>query len=213
MPSDATKPRVVIADDHPVFRDGLRRLLQSGGLDVVGEAANGEDALAVVRNQDPDILVLDVAMPRASGFDVLRELKVSGGPKTIVLTAGTSRDDAIRIVRLGARGLVLKEAAAETILKAIHCVLFGELWFDRQTMAESLLEALEKPQRKFGLTPREMEIVHELLTGAANKEIGAKFGISEETVKRHLSNIFDKVGVSTRLELSLFALHHKLAED
>ena len=203
---------IVIAEDHPIFRSGLRKLLESErDLRVTGEAADGEQAVALVPKLQPDLLLLDINLPRLDGFEVLRRL--SGAQlktRTIILAAVIRKPEAVEMLQLGARGLVRKEAAAEMVLRAIRRVMAGEFWVDRETMAEWAASS-GKPKGTFGLTPRELEIISEVLHGGTNKDIANKLLLSEETVKRHLSNIYQKLEVSNRLDLVLFALDHDLA--
>lgn len=213
--------RILIADDHTIFRDGLRRLLEAEPeLQVVGEAADGSDAVARVRELKPDILLLDLAMPRVPGMDVLRELSTDGkeaNVKIIVLTAAVERMEIVQALQLGARGVVMKEAATQLLMKAIRTVMGGQYWIGREAVGD-IVEFLrtnpsgEKPPRNFGLTKREMDILTTIVAGLSNKEIARRFSLSEDTVKHHLTNIFDKVGVASRLELALFAINNRLAE-
>jgi two-component system, NarL family, nitrate/nitrite response regulator NarL len=210
--------RIVLADDHEIFRDGLRRLVESEpNLEVVGEAADASGAVTLTRNLNPDILLLDVAMPHASGLDALRELAETPVPtRVILLTAAVDRADIVRALQLGARGLVLKESATAVLLKAIQTVMAGDYWVGRETVSDLMAvlrtmttdSARSAPPANFGLTDRELQITALVVTAAGNKEIGDKLGISEKTVKRHMSNIFDKLGVSSRTELALFAVRH-----
>jgi two-component system nitrate/nitrite response regulator NarL len=214
--------RILIADDHPIFRDGLRRLLEAEtDLKVIGEACDGAEAVKLARQLKPDILLLDLAMPRQPGLEALREMS-SGSPsspvRVILLTAAAEKKQIVEALQLGARGVVLKDSATQLLLKSIHTVMAGEYWVGRESVS-NLVQYLrnlvqssgeESRQRKFGLTPRELEIVSAVVAGYANKEIAEHFKISEDTVKHHLSNIFDKLGVSTRLELALFAVNQSL---
>ena len=154
--------RIVVADDHPVVRFGVKNMLMSAeGFDVVGEAEDGDQAVTETLELEPDILLLDLAMPKLPGLEAMRAIM--------------SRSPRVKI------HLMQKAAAV--------------------------------PERKtYGLTPRELEVVTCIVEGCSNKDIAKQFTISEETVKRHLSNIFDKTGVSTRLELALFAISHKLVD-
>jgi DNA-binding NarL/FixJ family response regulator len=212
--------RIVIADDHPIFRDGLRRLLETeADLKVIGEACDGAEAVKLARQLKPDILLLDLAMPRHPGLEALRELSNgSDGVRVILLTAAAEKNQIVEALQLGARGVVLKDSATQLLLKSIHTVMSGEYWVGRESVS-NLVQYLrtlvqssgeEAKQRKFGLTPRELEIVSAVVAGYSNKEIAEYFKISEDTVKHHLSNIFDKLGVSTRLELALFAVNQSL---
>lgn len=217
-----TLVRVLIADDHALFRDGLRKLLESeGGFEVVGEASDGEMLLDLVRRTQADILLLDLAMPRQDGMDVLRELAAAQVPvRTLLLTATINKDQIVRALKLGAYGVVLKEATTQRLFDSIRCVMSGQYWVGRESISD-LVRALrsvsnqengsQKP-REFGLTPREMEIVTLVVAGYSNPDIAQRCSISEQTVKHHISNIFDKLGVSNRLELALFAVNHRLTE-
>ena len=213
--------RIVIADDHPIFRDGLRRLLESeSDMKVVGEACDGREAVKLATEIKPDILLLDLAMPHHTGLDALRDLNTSGtgAVRIILLTAAVEKKQMVEALQLGARGVVLKDSATQLLLKSIHAVMAGEYWVGRDSVSNlvqylrNLMQSTneETKQKKFGLTPRELEIVSAVVAGYANREIAEYFKISEDTVKHHLSNIFDKLGVSTRLELALFAVNQGL---
>jgi two-component system, NarL family, nitrate/nitrite response regulator NarL len=213
--------RLVIADDHPIFRDGLRRLLEAeADLKVLGEASDGAEAVKLVRQLKPDILLLDLAMPKHPGLEALRDLgQANATPvRVILLTAAAEKSQIVEALQLGARGVVLKDSATQLLLKAIQTVMAGEYWVGRESVSNlvqylrTLMQSThdEARQKKFGLTPRELEIVSAVVAGYSNKEIAEYFKISEDTVKHHLSNIFDKLGVSTRLELALFAVNQSL---
>jgi two-component system, NarL family, nitrate/nitrite response regulator NarL len=214
--------RILVADDHPIFLHGLRTLLEAeAGFTVVGEAKNTEEAVALARRLQPDLLLLDLAMPGQSGLEALRAL---GSPAsklcTIVLTAAIERQQIVTALQLGARGIVLKSAASQVLFKCIRAVLAGQYWVGHENVPDlvrALLEVTPPPtdearRRNFGLTPREREIVTAVVAGYTNKDMAQKFSITEPTVKHHLTNIFDKLGVSNRLELALFALNHQLIE-
>jgi len=209
--------RIVVADDHAIFRDGLRRLLEAEpGLHVIGEASSADQAVSITRALSPDILLLDVAMTPESGLDALRELADSLGPtRAILLTAAIDRSDIVEALQLGARGLVLKESATVLLLEAIRTVMAGEYWVGRETVSDLVvaLRALTKesersgPLLNFGLTVREMQITALIVAAASNKEIADNLGITEKTVKHHLTNIFEKLGISSRVELAVFAIN------
>jgi two-component system nitrate/nitrite response regulator NarL len=221
MPSGPDVPQpitIVIADDHPVFRDGLMRLIQTRpDLKVIGTASDGPQALELVSRAQPDLLLLDLAMPGMTGLMALRELKgTETRTRIVLLTAAIERDEIATALQFGAKGVVLKESASDVLFKSIEAVMAGQYWVGRTTVdLASTLRQLATPSRtpsrkNFGLTPRELDIVGVVLGGYSNSDIAKRFSISEKTVKHHLTNIFDKTGVSNRLELALFALHHGL---
>lgn len=218
---DSRKTRILIADDHTIFRDGLRRLLESEPeFQVVGEAADGVEALQSVQQLKPDILLLDLAMPRMPGLETLRELATQGASvRVILLTAQIEKRQIIEALQTGARGVIMKDAATQLLLKGIRTVMGGQFWVGREAVADMVGYLRDKaaqqppsPAKAYGLTKRELEILSTIVSGLSNKEIAQKFSLSEDTVKHHLTNIFDKVGVSSRLELALFAINHRLVE-
>ncbi len=220
MTKGAVTPiKVLIADDHPVVRIGLRNMLQANNqMQIVAEAKDGVEALHMVRIYRPDILLLDLAMPKMPGMDALRELTTeTTSTRTIVLTALVDKRQILEALQLGARGVMLKDAVVEHLSACIRAVMQGQYWLEGRPV-QNLVQVLRDlaaqtapPSRKtFGLTGRELEVVTLITEGSTNKHIAQAFGISEETVKRHLTNIFNKLGVGSRLELALFALNHNL---
>ena len=212
--------RVLIADDHAIFRDGLRKLLSpADNISIVGEAQDGVECIELLAKLKPDVLLLDLRMPRKDGLAVLEEVNFDNLPtRVIILTAAEDDRDVIRAMRLGARGVVLKQSASELLTRSIHKVADGEIWLDNHLTAE-VIEAFKKSsesgqrREKPFLSDREREIVQLVAQGFRNREIGEKLFISEQTVKNHIHNIFDKIGVSDRLELALYAIHHGLIEQ
>ncbi|MBT9331443.1 response regulator transcription factor [Acidipila sp. 4G-K13] len=218
--SPAAPPiRILMADDHPVVRIGVRNMLQADeNLDVVGEAGDGDEAITQTLELLPDVLLLDLHMPRLPGLEATRSI-MSGSPtvKIILLTSTISTQQIIEALQIGARGIVLKDALTEHLTSAIRAVASGDYWIGGRRVVNlvgalhELMQQAAVPERKtFGLTPREMEVVGCIVEGCSNRDIARQFSLSEETVKRHLSNIFDKTGVSTRLELAMFAIAHQL---
>jgi two-component system nitrate/nitrite response regulator NarL len=208
--------RVLIADDHPIFLAGLRKLLETEpDFMVIGEAMDGRKAIALVQTLHPDVMLLDVAMPQLTGLDVLRELGSEiARLRVILLTASIDSADMLVALRLGAAGVLMKTAATELLFKCLRAVMAGEYWVGRDTVG-SLVDALasvqspapESQRRPFGLTAREMEVLALVATGASNKHIALQLRLSEETVKHHVTKIFEKTGQSSRVELALFAAH------
>jgi two-component system, NarL family, nitrate/nitrite response regulator NarL len=212
--------RILVADDHAIFRDGLRKLLEGADdVQIVGEASNGVECTKMLAKLKPDILLLDLRMPEKDGLGVLEEVNFDTLPtRVIVLTAAEDDRDVVRAMRLGARGVVLKQSASDLLVKSIRKVHEGEIWLDNRMTAE-VIDAFKKSseagqrREKPLLSDREKEIVQLVAQGFRNREIGEKLFISEQTVKNHLHNIFDKLGVSDRLELALYAIHHRLIDQ
>ncbi|MDR3744825.1 MAG: response regulator transcription factor [Acidobacteriaceae bacterium] len=221
-PPTAAPIRIVVADDHPVVRFGVRNmLLNDPGFAVVGEAGDGDDAITQTIELEPDILLLDLMMPRLPGLEAMRAIMTKAPRvKIVLLTSTITPQQIIEALQIGARGIILKDAVVADLAEALRAVLGGDYWIGGERVA-NLLKALQQlteqaavtPERKtYGLTPRELEVVSCIVEGCSNRDVAKQFSISEETVKRHLSNVFDKTGVSTRLELALFAIAHKLVE-
>ncbi len=223
--------RILIADDHPIVRDGLRKLLSfESDFDIVGEASNGQEAIKLVHSLKPDILLLDLRMPELDGIATLHALQSDPSPtKVIVITASDERTDYVQAMRLGSRGILLKQTSPELITKSIRKVHAGEIWLDRETTAAVMdsfsntpgaastphppAKAPLKSRDRSPLSARELEIVQLVAQGYKNKEMAEKMFISEQTVKNHLHNIFDKLNVSDRLELALYAIHNNLHQN
>ena len=229
--------RVVLADDECMFRTSLRHLLTAprtvikdvygidtgAEFDVVGEASSGDETVAVVESATPELLLLDLAMPRTSGLTALQRL----GPfrdtvRTIVLAGEVGKADLVNAVQLGVRGVVLKASTTELLFQAIVSVIGGQYWL-AQPLVSDLLDIVRTfagpsaqdtaPSRKSTLTRREREVLTLVAAGYANKEIARTFSISEETIKHHLTRMFDKVGAANRVELAMFATRRGLVSD
>jgi DNA-binding NarL/FixJ family response regulator len=207
--------RIAVADDHQIFRDGLKRLLESEpGFKVVAEAADGVDAVRVTRDAKPDVLLLDVAMPRMGGVEAMGAPDL-GSTRVILLTAAIDPGELLRAVQCGARGVVLKESATRDLIDGIHRVMDGKLLIGTEIaddLAQAVRQAGLQRDRPYGLTPREVEIVDAIAAGDSNREIAVRLNISLQTVKHHLTSVFDKTGTSTRLELALFAIRQGIVD-
>jgi len=213
--------RIIIADAHPMFRDALRDLLeQQSEFKVVGEAADGGEVIEKVKQLNPDLLLLDFAMPQISGLEVLRSLStLPVQVRTIVLANAIERFQVFEALKFGARGVILKDVATPLLFKGIRAVLAGEYWVAHGDVAE-LIDSLRNGnpasplQTSSGkgshLTQRELEIVSAIVEGCTNKDIAQTLSLSEQTVKHHLTSIYAKLGVSNRLELAFYAVHHNL---
>lgn|SRR5262245_32815487 len=214
---------VLLIDDHAMFRSGLRKHFETQpNMELIGDSGDIESAVQLTHQLKPDILLLDLVFPRSAGLQVLKELTDFGTKvKTIILTASIERIQIIEAIQLGARGVVLKESSVEILFKAIRSVMSGQFWVDRgrisdiaQTLHSLMREPLNSPRRVgFGITPREREIIAAVLSGYSNKDIAVKLSISDQTVKNHLTAIFAKLGVSSRLELVLCATKNKLFDE
>ena len=225
--STGSKIRIVVADDHPIFRDGLCKLLAlEEDFEVVAQASDGRQVLEVLQQYTPDILLLDLKMPGLDGLATLQRLQaVKNKTRVIVLTASDDKNEFVQAMKLGTSGIVLKQTATELLIKSIRKVHAGEIWLDSHTTAaviRQFVAADENPppsapqqqtsreRERSPLSQREREIVALVAQGFKNKEMAEKMFISEQTVKNHLHNIFDKLGVSDRLELALYAIHNNL---
>src|ERR1700758_5436507 len=221
----AAKPkiRIVIADDHPIFRDGLCKLLAlEEDFEVVAQAQDGRQVLDVLQQYEPDILLLDLKMPGLDGLATLQRLQIAKNKTSvIVLTASDDKNEFVQAMKLGTSGIVLKQTATELLIKSIRKVHAGEIWLDSHTTAAVMrqfsspmdsapLGGSGRDRDRSPLSQREREIVVLVAQGFKNKEMAEKMFISEQTEKNHLHNIFDKLGVSDRLELALYAIHNNL---
>jgi two-component system, NarL family, response regulator LiaR len=206
--------RVAIADDHAVVRQGLRTFLElQEGMDVVGEAADGEEAVALVERTAPDVVLLDLVMPRVDGLEAIRRIR-ERAPATRILVLTSFADDhtVLPAVRAGAAGYLLKDVQPPELAGAIRTVHAGEALL-APTVATMLVEQLAAEdgagaERGEHLTPRELEVLALLARGRANKAIALDLGVSERTVKTHVSNILGKLNLTDRTRAALYAVRH-----
>jgi two-component system nitrate/nitrite response regulator NarL len=219
MPA-TTQIRVLIADGNPLYREGVRRLLeQEADFLVVGEAGTTPDAVRLAYELRPSVLLLDRSMPGADGPDTLRELAAMESQLcTILMTARVHQTDVLSALQFGARGVMAKDSDGEVLILGIRKVMAGEYWITRASVGDLinatrtlLVRAREAQPRKPRITPRQQEIIASVALGRSNRQIAEEFSLSEDTVKRHLTNIFGRVGVTNRMELALFAIQHELA--
>lgn len=215
--------QILIADEPPIYGDSLRALLEKQpDFEVVGVAPDAAAAIQMSQERQPDVLLLNVRFSSKDGMGVLDELQSLNVPvRPLLLATSLSGPDLMRALLLGARGVVLKTASTQALFDGIRGVMVGQYWIGAE-LGASMMGALREYTKKtnggqqkgaFGLTPREMEVVTTVVAGYSNAEIARKYGLSEQTIKHHLSSIFDKVGVFNRLELALFAVNHRLVRD
>ena len=203
--------RLVIADDHPLVLDGLERLFQADpDFTVVARCRDGDEALRAAREHRPDLLILDIRMPGRDGLAVLREVRKEQLPtRVVLLTAEVDEDAVVEALRLGARGIVLKEMAPHMLVQCVRKVHAGEQWIERRSFGRALDKMLrrEAGAREMGrrLTPCEIAITRMIAGGLRNKEVTEKLNSIEGTVKIHLHNIYEKLALDGRLALSLYA--------
>jgi DNA-binding NarL/FixJ family response regulator len=215
-----TTVRIVIADDHPIVRDGLKKLLLlEDDFEVIGEARDGREVLKKVQELDPDVLLLDLRMPNLDGLSALQALQQTNKhTRVIVLTASEDKNEFVQAMKLGCSGIVLKQTAPDLIVKSIRKVNGGEIWLDSHTTAAVMRQfqtetdgSSSGPGGKGGershLSAREREVLTLVAQGYKNREMAEEMFISVQTVKNHLHNIFDKLGISDRLELALYTIH------
>ena len=201
--------RLVLADDHPVILSGLEQLFGGDeGFQVLARVNNGAEAVEAVARHSPDVLVIDLNMPVLNGLGALKQLRARGlSTRVVILTATVEDDDVLEAIRLGVRGVVLKEAAPHLLRDCIRTVHAGGQWLEKDAVARALERMLQRDAGRVGvnLTDRELEIVRMVSQGLRNKEVAQKLFISEGTVKIHLHRIYQKLGVDSRMHLSRIA--------
>ena len=209
--------RIVVADGHPLFTLGVRALLgREPGFEVVGDADDGEEALAVLQKHRPDVLLLDLALGGIHGLEVLRRLVAMDLPtRTVIVTAAIDRADLRTALMRGAQGVLLKHLASDLLVKCVRQIMNGEYWIGRDCVGD-LIDAMRNPssrEESSVLSHRERDIVSAVIKGASNKDIAWQLGLGEQTVKNHLRRIFAKLRVANRVELAVHAMEHQLTES
>lgn len=199
--------RLLIADDHPIVLEGLASLLQSEGFEIVARCRSGDAAIAAIAEFDPDIAVLDIQMPGATGLAILRDTRRRGAvrPRIIILTASFDQTQIVEAIELEADGLVLKDLVADRIVECVENVAAGEQWIDNDALKRVITDLARREARAAAtrpLTARETEVARLAARGMRNRVIAAALGLTESTVKMHMGSAFDKLGVSSRAELA-----------
>jgi DNA-binding NarL/FixJ family response regulator len=203
--------RIIIADDHPVVRRGLSQFFaEEAEMEVIAECADGESALQALERMTPDVLILDLRMPAVDGLEVLRRMRQRGtAVPTVILAGNISDDQVVEAMRLGARGVVLKEMAPSLLIQCVRKVATGGVWLEKEAVGRSLEKMLNaeesRGQVREILTPREIEITRMVARGLGNREVGELLFITEGTVKTHLHTIYEKLGIKSRLQLANYA--------
>jgi len=206
--------RVILADDHMMVREGIRQLLElEDSISVVGEAGDGSECISMIQSLEPDVVLLDVSMPKLSGIEVLKELQhTKVKAKIIMLTFYNQVEIVEQSMEYGARGYVLKESESSILKKAILTVYNGETFIQPSIATILRKHKLMSNENANVLTRREMEVLKLVVAGLYNKEIADKLSISEKTVKNHISSIFRKINVADRTQAAVYAIKNNLVE-
>ncbi|MBQ5559626.1 MAG: response regulator transcription factor [Lachnospiraceae bacterium] len=206
---------VVIVDDHVMVREGIKQLLEmDGDIRVIGEASDGEEGIKVFESTDPDVILLDVNMPKMNGLEVLQHIKETGiKRKVLILTIHNEVEYLLKAIEIGVDGYVLKDSELAVLRKAIFSINDGNTYI-QPSLAPLLKQKLQEPAdlNDDGLTKREIEVLKLIAQGLYNKEIADTLSISEKTVKNHVSNIFRKINVSDRTQAAVFAIKNGYVE-
>lgn len=209
--------KVMLADDHILMREGIKQLLEfDGSLEVIAEANDGIECLEILKSVDPDILLLDINMPKMNGIDVLEKLKARKAPlKVLILTVHNEVEYLVKAIDIGAEGYILKDTGSAELKKAIVSIVNNETYIQPSlipTLNSRLINRDVDMERMALLTRREIEILSQVASGLFNKEIGNNLNISERTVKNHISNIFRKIEVSDRTQAAVFAIRNNIVK-
>ena len=209
--------KIMIADDHSMIREGLKNLLElDGDIQVISEAVDGEDCLDKLQVVKPDVLLLDINMPKKNGLEVLKTLKSRRSKlKVLVLTVHNEIEYLMKVVDIGVNGYVLKDSESAELKKAIFTVADGETYIQPSlipALNAKMIETNKDAEKIKSLTKRELDVLKLLAVGMFNKEVGKRLEISERTVKNHVSNIFKKLGVTDRTQAAVFAIRNNLVQ-
>lgn len=207
--------KVILADDHILMREGIRQLLEfDGSISVIDEASDGDECISKLLKSKPDVLLLDINMPKKNGIEVLEEIKKRNiNVKVLILTVHNETEYLLKAVDIGVDGYILKDSESAELKKAIHAVLRGENYIQPSLVPalNSRLISRDEDQDKIdSLTKRELEVLIQVANGMFNKEIATSLNISERTVKNHISNIFKKIDVSDRTQAAVFAIKNDI---
>ena len=209
--------KIMIADDHSMIREGLKNLLElDGDIQVIAEAVDGEDCLEKLQLVKPDVLLLDINMPKKNGLEVLKSLKSRRSKlKVLVLTVHNETEYLMKAVDIGVNGYVLKDSESAELKKAIFTVADGKTYIQPSlipALNAKMIETNKDAEKIKSLTKRELDVLKLLAVGMFNKEVGKRLEISERTVKNHVSNIFKKLGVTDRTQAAVFAIRNNLVQ-
>ena len=215
--------RVLVAGNYPIFRAALSKLLEGQpGFEVVGQAPIGQEVALQADEKRPDIVLINIAIHSQLGLECARELAARSIPvRTVILAATLEKAEIIQALQYGVQGIVPRESAPEDLFAGLRNVMKGELWIGHENVSH-LVQVVRRilpgqkgdtPRENFGLTRRELEVVATIVSGFSNRDIAEKFNLSEHTVKRHIANIFDKLGASNRMEVALMAISHHLVDE
>jgi NarL family two-component system response regulator LiaR len=209
--------RILVADDHAVVREGLRGFIASEpGIEVIGEAADGIEVVLKNRSLQPDVVLLDLVMPRGGGIEAIRDiLRETPEARILVLTSFAEEENVLRAIEAGAMGYLLKDSSPQELLEAIRCVHKGESWL-HPAVARKVIDQMRRPSLRGStddsLTEREVDVLKLVARGLSNEQIAASLVISEGTVRTHVSSILAKLDVENRTQAALYALRSGLAD-